>query len=392
MRRPLLLLVGLLCLSGCPKPGLTPQTRLPPPDPAVSDLVIATGDRATLVLVARPDRWPASRDTLKTLVRPFPIQPQVLDKIFQAEDLWTAFTRATEAAGGRAFTLPSRLPGWDLTRPVVAALFEPQTSDATLAARALIPEPLEKKVPGMRHRILVPSTDPALTTEALTTLLSAMGVSSNRSGLASGCLLYPLPDGVVAFAPQDRHVRIEILTGEVHHWETPRDQVMNEWKALCEQKPEASRLPMTPALHALLTGDDLLAMYVRPWQLRDMSSQWGSQKIVEALAYADPSQRATLLAVGLAEVAVGTLLMSPIGAEVDDVTVGFSAAGPLRLKYTQSLTELGQKVFTAGLQKAGRPFTVKKERILARASLPANIGTLLEQAQVIPALESAKDV
>ena len=41
MRKPFLLLVGLLYLTGCPKPGLTPKTRLPPPDPAVADLVIA---------------------------------------------------------------------------------------------------------------------------------------------------------------------------------------------------------------------------------------------------------------------------------------------------------------------------------------------------------------
>ena len=392
MRRPLLLLVGLLCLPGCPKPGLTPDTRLPPADPAVSDLVIAAGDRATLVLVLRPDRWPESRDTLKTLVRPFPIQPQVLDKIFAAEDLWTAFSRVAEAAEGRSMALPSKLPGWDLSRPVVAALFVPQSSDATLAARALIPEPLHKSVPGLRHRILVPSTDPALTLEGLTTLLTSLGTSFKRDTLPGGGVIFPMYEGFVAFIPGDRHVRIEIVTGEVHHWEKPRQDILAGWKALAEKPPSTSQLPMTPALHALLTGDDLVAAYVRPWQLRDLMSQWGSQKIIAALAYVDPAQRAMLLAVGLAEVAVGTLLMSPIGAEVDDVTVGLSAAGPLRLLYTESLTEPGLKVFSAGHKKAGRPFTIKRQDILAHGTVPVDIGSLLDNAQTLAGLGPAKDI
>jgi TonB family protein len=89
---------------------------------------------------------------------------------------------------------------------------------------------------------------------------------------------------------------------------------------------------------------------------------------------------------------VGTLLMSPIGAEFDDVTVGLQAEGDLRLKYTQSLTELGQKVFKAGLASAGRPFPLKNQRILAHATLPVNIGSLLENAQVLEGLGPAKDV
>ena len=391
MRRPLLLLLGLLCLPGCPKPGLTPETRLPPPDPAVSDLVLAAGDRATLTLVLRPDRWPESRDTLKTLVRFLPIPPRTLENIFAAEDPWTAFSLAAEAAEGRRMALPSRLPGWDISRPVVAALFEPQTSDATLAARALIPEPLQKSVPGLRHRILVPSTDPALTLEGLTTLLTSLGTSFRRDVLPGGGVIFPLPEGFVAFVPGDRHVRVEILTGEIHHWEKPKKDVLADWMALAEKPPESAQLPMTPALHALLCGDDLLAAYIRPWQLRDLMSQYGSMKIIEALAYVDPAQRATLLAVGLAEVAVGSLIMSPIGAEFDDITVGLSAAGPLRLKYTESLTELGRKVYSAGLKEAGRPFTLKMKNVLARATLPVNIGSLLDAAEIIEALSRAED-
>jgi hypothetical protein len=381
-----------LCVAGCPKPGLTPETRLPPPDPAVSDLVIAAGDRAALVLVARPDRWPASRNTLKILVRPFPVPPRIVEQVFSAGDVWTAFSRAAEAAEGRPIAWPSKLPGWDLSRPVVAALFEPQSSDATLAARALIPEPLEKSVPGLRHRILVPSTDPALTLEGLTTLLTSLGTSFQRDTLPGGGVIFPMPEGFVAFLPGDRHVRIEILTGEIHHWEKSKKDIVAGWKAMAGKPPATSQLPMTPALHALLTGDDLVAAYIRPWQLRDLMSQLGSQKIIEALAYVDPSQRAMLLAMGLAEVAVGTLLMSPIGAEVDDVTVGLSAAGPLRLKYTESLTELGLKVFKAGLASAGRPFTLKNHRVLAHATLPVDIGSLLENAQVLEGLGPAKDV
>lgn len=389
MRRLLLPLLGLLCLAGCPKPGPAPRTRLPPVDPSVSNLVTAAGDRATLVLLVRPRLWPSARDTLKTLVRPFPLPPGSIEKIFGAPDLWTAFTRSLEAAEGRNLFVTSSLPGLDPDRPVVAALFEPQTSDATLAARALIPKPLEKKVPGVRHRILVPSTDPPLTAEALTTLLLAFGRRPKPITLGSG-ILYPFPqeDGFIAFIPEDRRVRIEILTGEIYNWET---EVIDDWKAMAQKPPDAARLPMTPALHALLCGDDLVAAYVRPWQLRDLAGQIGSQKIVAALAYADPAQRAMLLAAGLAEVAVGTLLMSPLGAEVDDVTVGLEAGGALRLKYTQSLTGLGRKVYSAGLKDAGRPFTLKKEQFLARATLPVNIGGLLGRAEILEALGRAKD-
>ncbi len=393
MRRLIFLLAGLVCLFACPKPGLTPKTRLPPVDPAVSDLFLAAGDQATLTLVLRPDRWPDSRDTLKTLVRPFPIRPETIEKIFSAPDLWTAFTRAIEAAEGKRLFVTSSLPGLDLSRPVVAGLFEPQTSDATLSARALIPEPVEEEVPGIRHRILIPSTNPPLTMEALSTLLLAFAYYPKPITLPGNGILYPIQqeDGFIAFLPEKRHVRIEILTGEIRHRQTNREEVLSGWKALAEKSSAAPQLPMTPGLHALLTGDDLLAAYVRPWQLRDLMSQIGSMKITEALAYVDPAQRAMLLAVGLAEVAQGTLLMSPIGAEVDDVTVGFQAEGALRLKYTQSLTELGRKVYSAGLKNAGRPFRLKQKNVLAQATLPVDIGGLLEPAEIIEVLGRAQD-
>jgi TonB family protein len=62
-----------------------------------------------------------------------------------------------------------------------------------------------------------------------------------------------------------------------------------------------------------------------------------------------------LLAQGLSEVATGYLLMTPVGAEMDDVTIGLDVESGLRLSFIGSLTERGQAVVQAGLKSAGKP-------------------------------------
>jgi hypothetical protein len=368
--------------------GTGGEARPPAPDPAAAALLRAAGDRAALVLLVRPERWPAVAAELGAALQGVGGPP--LARLLAAPDLASAAAglfaapgspSAADEGGGPPF------PGFDPSRPIVAALFEPDLGDLALAARALVLRPPPGGAPGIRHRVLVPATDPAALVRALTGLAEQLGLKTVAADDAlpalRGGALAAAPDGFAAFVPEEGRVRVELLVDDARAYPDAAARLA-AWDALVADGARTAELPATPALAFAASRRDFLVIYHRPWQLRDLGTQLGTGLVLRALEDADPSLRPALLAAGFAEVSTGYLLMSPRGAEVDDVALSLDMGGGLRLAAVTSLTEAGAKLYAAAdagrlpPRPAGSPPAVLWSR--------ADLGAALAAAPTPPAL------
>jgi TonB family protein len=385
-----------LCCA-CPTPGpRTPQALLTARAlPDSLDLFRAAGDKAALVMLVRPERWKQATSTLKPILSG--LDP-ILDQTLGAPDPMTAIA----GLAGEGSMLSGGLDGWDMSRPVVMAWFEPQSNDLVLAARAVIPSfdlALEKGVPGFRHRMLIPATDPRLLTASLGDLLTMAGLQERSAGnLPPGARLFEYLSGPVCLIPVETagkqpgpgggHVRIEILTHGVF---PPGDKAaaLSAWIDSLSV-PVAFDLPVTPALLAAVSRPDLLTVHVRPWQYRDLASQFGTMQLLQALSFADPSMKAMLLARGLSIVAWSSLMMSPVGSELDDFTLSMDLNGGLRIGGTGSLTAIGERIFKAGLTVGPAPMIVDKEIPILSLWTRMDLNAMIQAAPIPESLAEVK--
>ncbi|HUU00998.1 MAG TPA: AgmX/PglI C-terminal domain-containing protein [Myxococcota bacterium] len=364
MRRslvPLITVMAALCMA-CPAPRpATPGDMLAASaDADTISMVEAAGDRAMVVVVLHPARWKAAVNTLAPLLSG--LDPK-LDRIVEAVDL----RQALSIMIGDDSPRKEDLAGWDATRPIVAGLFEPQSNQTMQATRAMIPSEdliLRAGVPGVRHRVLIPASDPQALAASLAGLMQRIGlqpIGTSRSGDAK---IFEMQGsrGFVAILPSADNprpgsgalVRIEIMTGELIRYPDDRARLA-AWMDMIEKAPPGFQAPVTPALLAAVSRPDLLVIHLRPWLMPDLASQLGTGMVVSAIGYADPSMKSMLLARGLSEVALSRLLMSPIGVEMDDITLALDVAGGLRLAWIASLTRQGLAVIEAGSSAAVDP-------------------------------------
>ncbi len=377
IRYTVLLLLTSLSLFHCTSRG---------PDPAAMKIIKAAGSQAMLTVIVEPKRWAKTRASLQAMLAQIP--DQKVQQSLQAPDLYQAIRALAEAAGKTGW--PAQLTGWDASRPIVAALFEPQVGDLVLAARSLLvlsPAQITSDgLPGIRSRILVPAIDSQALAGDLALLLGTMGLGDCSAQAGFFCTL-PSGGGLVGLTAEEGWVRIEILTSEIpagqHSW-------ADRWQELRDQPVAAAKAIDSPAWRLAAGGRHLLAFHVRPWQLRDLASQINTGKIIEVLSMVEPAMRATMIAAGLAEVAGGYLLMSSEGAEMEDIALGWDFSQGLRLSYVAGLTPRGEQIIRAGLKSGKEPLAATGKDLLATVWSRIDLGAMLAAAGKLPVFAEMK--
>ncbi|MBW1871703.1 MAG: hypothetical protein JRJ19_06540 [Deltaproteobacteria bacterium] len=395
--RLLIVLLGSVYLSGCPQSQIKPDRWGPAlDDPAATtlDLLSAAGDQAAIVVALRPDQWASNQSVLKTFFEGFEIPADIIEKIFSSADMVAATVGALALSLGETVDWPGSLPGLDTKRPTVAALFEPTTNSIPMAAPLLRPaEHGSTELSGFRHRILIPAVDIPALTAALTRLVGLVDLKAAKDVSRQGTSLYPFRngEGFLAIIPEKDHVRIEILTHDLHQ-EKPSSGTPSRWNSLLEAQPTSGQLISSPAMHFLASGQDLITVYFRPWQFRDIGGHLGMYLIEKAICHVNPSLKTALATAGLSEIINGYLIMSPIGAEMDDIAIGLSARDMIRFTEVASLTDLGARVFLAGTLNPSTAYAKSSIPSIFNFSVPINLENLFAQAEEASVLAQAKDI
>lgn len=377
--------------TGCLRPPDPAAMLSGQADPATLDLIEQAGDRTSLVVVLRPGRWKELASTMRPLLGE--TLPAWIDRALKAPDALAAVDAALRDTPFR----PGGIEGLDLNRPIVAGLFEPRLNDLVLAARAVVPGPpglLAQGVEGVRHRVLLPATSTEALKNSLVQLAARLGLEPAIEDTDAGRVVYALPNarGFVALAPgrgNKPFLRVEILTDEGIPY---RDQQHRDaaWMAMLDKPTGRGEAPLTPAFAFTASRRDLLVVWLRPWPLRDLTSQMGTRMLVEALRHADPAYKQMLLAKGLSIVASSYLLMTPAGAEIDDMAMALDLDRGLRLTACMSLTASGARIVQAGLERDHAPLKPKQEPYLFTFWSRLDAAAMLAAASTPPVLAGAK--
>jgi hypothetical protein len=347
------------------------------------------GDRALLTFIVHPKSWPTSGATLDPLLSEIPSAK--LHQVLKAPDLWTALGIILD----KADNWPKKLDGWDPSRPIVAGFFEPHLDEAVLAARAMLLPTDETKmfVEPVRNRILVPATNSKALLAALVETAAGLELKPSLLVEIKDGAIFELPygGGFLVLMPGKNFVRIEFIPNRGGLIEDEQIAMMAVQNAM-NYKPRVEQLTPTPALLYAATQQQLITIYFRGWMLRDLGSLEGIRKVTDAVRYANPATKAMLLATGLAETGKGYLLASPVGAELDDWAFGFELNNGLRMSAVASLTEQGQKVFSAGAQAQAVPTLVKDSQKLVWVWMRLNARKMIEAAIESPRLAKIDDL
>lgn len=332
-------LAALLCLA-CSRES-TPVT--PTVDAATQALIDAAGDRALLTVVVRPEGLPKLTGSLGPLLDALP--PGV---------------RSGLADPNAAITsLAGPMPGRDPLRPIVAALFEPPSTAAPGALTPTLPDLTQPDRPplAMRHRVLVPATDPDALAAALRTRLVEHG------GQPAGEALTLAGLGIARLYAEGDRVRLELATAGP----APID-----WGV--HGGPSAR----TPALDAVAAPRVPVALLVRPWILRPVFIHHGAQQVAAALAHAPPELAGQLATAGVAELLGGEVLMHAAAAEFDDwaVVAGATPSG-VRLTVTATLAPAGRALLEA---RGAHPPLAAAREASASVMLAGDLRAMLDAA------------
>lgn len=331
--------------SGTPKSdadGARPA-ETPKADDALAGWVDAVGDRALLTVVAQPE-------ALASTIAAWAPRVARLDPAF-AEKQRDPIA-ALEAGFGA-------LPGWDRSRPIVAGLFEPAFAAPAGAITPQLPDPLVRPgmPPPLRHRILIPASDPAKLSGALTGALMKRGWRADGERLRAG------PLTALRIFAEDGRTRVEIATGgpAPDDWSIPGGP--------------SARTPAHAALVATEGGP--LRALLRPWHLRAVFTQHGATQMFEALAMAGSGVAERLVAHGTGLLMMAEGLMHSARPEMDDwmVELRGDAAG-VSLRSVISLTEAG----AALLEGRGHAPLTPRDDAAAHLALAADLRGMLDAA------------
>jgi len=394
-----------LVLAGCPRRPADPAELLAEvAEPGTLELLGAVGERPMVVVLLHPGAWAEGAQALGGLLQGLGL-PEV-ERVLAAPDVWAAAGALLEQlAGRRAPGLSGALPGWDPSRPLALALFEPSVDDSVLAARALMLEAAATGTTGVRHRLLVPAQDSRALAGALLEALGALGLQADPGaralpGLRGGQALR-LPGGeggLLLLVPEARWLRLELVLEDSRGFagEAARLAALEPLLA----PPRAGLGPITPALLHLAAQRELLGVWLRPWWLRDLGGQVGTSGVARAVRQVDPAHRAMLLAAGLSEVSQGYLLMDPRGVELDDLAWSLGVApgaagqaGPrIRVTSVLSLTEQGARVFARGLERGAALPAGELPQASVATWLRLSLADAVATAELPPGLADAEDI
>jgi hypothetical protein len=304
-------------------------------DSAKAALLEAAGGDAAATVVFYPRHWSTFSSALLRLggsLIPGDVRP-----ILEATGLWEAVRRF---AAEERLDLPRSLDGWDDSRPIVFALFEPSELSVTeLIARTEERNPAQL----ISHRVVVPASDPAALMRAFVQMAhEAECIDTPREELGED-----VPDDpsvvcggiLVVFEAADAHLRIRIAE-------------LREPVAIPEAITRTldSPIVMTPALRWTFDGPVVLAAHVRPAKLRAALLLFMAEEVGRMAGYSSgDSDHARRVARGKADLIGAILRTSPVGIEVDDMALGMTTGNLPTFAVVHGLTEVGVAAYDAGI-------------------------------------------
>jgi len=376
-RRLIMPCLVLALLGGCPSTRPEPQNPLALKAAAseTAALLRAVGDGVNVAILVYPTRWSSFRATVAPLVAK--MGDKDFDRLLASPDIWTLLGRWLPQKDN-APAWPAHLAGWDSRRPIVLGLWQPVLNDTVVAARYVIPAIMDGGLPGVRHRVLVPATDAKKLIGGLSAVVEAMGlIHENSVDLGGGGRLYSSRrSGLVALIPEGDHVRLELVSKDMGQFKD--DAARKQWWAPRLLKRPAATTPITPALVHAATSPGFLVLHARTWNLRDLYSQRRARSTYLGVPEMTPPRRQAYFSLNLADAATGYRLMSPRGAETDDVALSLETQDGLRLTAVASLTEAGARAYHAGLKQGDVPPVPAPGARMIKAWLRLNTRALLE--------------
>lgn len=315
-----------------------PAAELAPPAELTADvatLVDALGDRALLTFVLRPSKWADADKGLKATLSTVP-DPGVA-ALATSKSLVDALMAIGKLAVGKDFTV---LKGYDPTKPIVGALFEPPLPD--LAADPLSVVDLTQSR-ATRHAILIPVTDGKAFVESAEVLFGADKQPNWIEGEGPAWTARVPNVGYIAVGIEGDYARLTVLSEAE---DVPPDKA----KALLRPRlrPVVTAPVDTPALQELVAGDGVVAINLRPWRIAELATFHGSHVMARALEFAPPESKSMMLAAGLAAVLSAELYVTGTKPEFDDWTYTLRTSDDaVSIAAVASLTPHGRTLWDA---------------------------------------------
>lgn len=316
-----------------------PAAELAPPARLTADvatLVDALGDRALLTFVLRPAKWADAQKGLKATLATIP-DPQVAG-LASSKSLVDALMAMGKLAVGKDFTA---LKGYDATKPVVGALFEPPLPD--LGADPLSVVDLTQSR-ATRHAMLIPVTDGKAFVESVEVLFGADEQPNWIEGEGPAWTARVPNVGYIAVGIEGEYARLTILSEAE---DVPADKAKELLRP--RLRPVVTAPVDTPALQELVAGDGLVAINLRPWRIAELATFHGSHMMARAMEHAPADSKSMMLAAGLASVLSAELYVTGTKPEFDDWTYTLRASDDaVSIAAVASLTPHGRTLWDAG--------------------------------------------
>ncbi|PCC68205.1 AgmX/PglI C-terminal domain-containing protein [Nannocystis exedens] len=337
-------------------PVVEVPTVAPVDDPWTARSLASMGERAAFVAVVHPRRWAALQPRLRSLL------PEPLATYLKGSEDPARWPELVLAALDIATTAPA-LASWDRTRPLVLALAEVPHGGPPGTIAAGFPLHL-RALPGLRHQILVPATDPAALAAELGQQFGALGptVATRFAGRAVGAWALGEGDWLAVVLEADA-VRLVVVRGTLAPEGFFADPAH---AALRGGLPDLGAARATAGT-TVLAGEAHAGVLVRPQRLPTLWTWMMAREGVLATQTVVPSQRAEVVRWTVAMLAACETLHGNEAPEVEDYALVLTADDvALRLRTIVSLTARGAAAVDAGTAHAVGPLS------LLRADLPAH--------------------
>ena len=316
-----------------------PTAELAPPAKLTADvatLVDALGDRALLTFVLRPSKWADAQKGLKATLSTIP-DPQIAG-LAASKSFVDALMAMGKLAVGKDFTV---LKGYDATKPIVGALFEPPPPDLAADPLSVVDLTASRAT---RHAILIPVTDGKAFVESVEALFGADKQPNWIEGEGPAWTARVPNVGYIAVGIEGDYARLTILSEAE---DVPADKA----KALLRPRlrPVVTAPVDTPALQELVAGDGLVAINLRPWRIAELATFYGSHMMARAMEFAPAESKSMMLAAGLAAVLSSELYVTGTKPEFDDWTYSLRPSDDaVSIAAVASLTPHGRTLWDAG--------------------------------------------
>ncbi|MFN3197117.1 MAG: AgmX/PglI C-terminal domain-containing protein [Bradymonadia bacterium] len=364
--------------SGSATTGASAKARpLENSEQAALDIIRAAGDRAALLMAFYPEKYAEDHRQLTALGMKLPGElRRALASVDSVESLLAAWM------DGKID--PTALKGWDKARPTVLALAEaPEAGPPGYVASG----PLEGRE-GLRHRIILPATDP----QALLNSLADTLDKQSRGHTIGKEKVWEIYEGrwLSLQAAKDHVHGVMIVNGpQTLEARTKLGPVI---------VPIHAQAPVTPALVHAVTAESPVAFVVQPWNFRSASAWEGMGQAALAVGDADTLSPNMLdqLTVAARSIVLGSeALILDEGADFDAHALTFSVDDQqVAVQLVSALTPEGRTRWvsnTGGLPalKAGvEPFAtfdvgLDGQTMLEASSLPPAFGGRLPRMRDI---------